>query len=228
MKRYKKSDDTREKILAASRSLFYDLGYFGTSVKNISSKAEVNRALISYHFGSKGELAFTVANEMVKNMRQQLLQTYKKLGEEPELLVQLATEFRHFARLRETCRQYKRLMVELSMENIMTFSSGHGGFEITDRVCEKYGLNYDENEKKLVHFSIASTIGTFIILHDKELIDCAAGFLAEKQIEMYLKIFGFNNEFIQIVKKKSDVLFQKVELTMGKDLKSKCRILQEI
>lgn len=224
MKRYKKSDDTKEKILLAARSLFYDLGYHETSVKNISDMAEVNRALISYHFGSKGELAFTVANEMVKNMRNQLIQTYKKLGEEPELLVQLGAEFRHFARLREENPNYMRFMVELSWDNIMTYSSGHGGFEITDRVCEKYGLAYDDNEKKIVHFSIASTIGTFIILHNKELLSCAADFLAEKQIEMYLKIFGFNNEFIDIVKKKSDELFHMVDLTMGKDLKSRCKV----
>ncbi|QSX07552.1 TetR/AcrR family transcriptional regulator [Alkalibacter rhizosphaerae] len=224
MRRYKKSDDTRDKIVSAARTLFYEKGYYETSVKNISDAAQVNRALISYHFGSKGDLAFTVANEMVINIRQQLINTYKKMGEEPELLVQLGAEFRHLARLREKNPKYKRLMVELSMDNIMTFSSGHGGIEITDRVCEKYGLEYDENEKKLVHFSIASTIGTFIILHDKELIDCKADYLGEKQIEMYLKIFGFNNEFIEIVKKKSDILFQKVDLSMKEDLKSKCSI----
>lgn len=223
-RRYKKSDDTRGKILRAARKLFYDWGYHETSVKNISDEANVNRALISYHFGSKGELAFTVADQLVQNLRMKLNQAYQSLGEDPELLVQLGAEFRHFAHLREVNKKYKRLMVELSWDNIMTYSMGHTGIEITDRVCELYGLDFDENEKKLVHFSIASTIGTFTILNEKELIDCSAEYLSEKQIEIYMKIFGFNRELIESVKKKSYDLYQKVELSIGKNLRTKWSI----
>ncbi|GAE34157.1 forespore capture DNA-binding protein RefZ [Halalkalibacter akibai] len=43
----------KEKILDAAARLFYTQGYDGTSVRDIASKAKVNVALVSYHFGGK-------------------------------------------------------------------------------------------------------------------------------------------------------------------------------
>lgn len=44
---------TKKKIINASIELFNTQGYNGTSVRMIASRAEVNVALISYHFGGK-------------------------------------------------------------------------------------------------------------------------------------------------------------------------------
>lgn len=45
--------DTKKKIINASVELFNTQGYNGTSVRMIANRAEVNVALISYHFGGK-------------------------------------------------------------------------------------------------------------------------------------------------------------------------------
>ncbi len=52
------SGETRLKILAASLDLFASKGQEGTSVREIAQKADVNPALISYHFGGKENLYF--------------------------------------------------------------------------------------------------------------------------------------------------------------------------
>lgn len=48
--------ETREKIIEAARILFADLGYEGTSVREIARAAEVNVASLNYYFSSKENL----------------------------------------------------------------------------------------------------------------------------------------------------------------------------
>jgi len=48
--------DTKTKILNAAEQLFAERGYADTSLRLITSEAEVNLASVNYHFGSKKEL----------------------------------------------------------------------------------------------------------------------------------------------------------------------------
>jgi TetR/AcrR family transcriptional regulator len=47
---------SRERILNSAEHLFAERGYNGVSIRDISTKAEVNSALISYYFGGKSGL----------------------------------------------------------------------------------------------------------------------------------------------------------------------------
>jgi AcrR family transcriptional regulator len=48
--------DTRERILSAAEALFMERGFAATSLREITSRAQVNLAAVNYHFGSKEEL----------------------------------------------------------------------------------------------------------------------------------------------------------------------------
>jgi AcrR family transcriptional regulator len=48
--------ETKEKIIKAARILFADLGYEGTSVREIAKTADVNVASVNYYFSSKENL----------------------------------------------------------------------------------------------------------------------------------------------------------------------------
>ena len=50
------SDDTRQRLLAAARSVFAHRGYEGASVATIASRARVTKPALYYHFGSKAGL----------------------------------------------------------------------------------------------------------------------------------------------------------------------------
>jgi AcrR family transcriptional regulator len=52
----KPTSDTRERILDVAERLFMDNGYEATSMRTITSAAEVNLAAVNYHFGSKEAL----------------------------------------------------------------------------------------------------------------------------------------------------------------------------
>jgi AcrR family transcriptional regulator len=48
--------DTRGAVLAAARARFADHGYDGTKLRDVAADADVDVALVSYHFGSKDGL----------------------------------------------------------------------------------------------------------------------------------------------------------------------------
>ena len=52
----KTNHDTRERILDVAELLFMAHGYEGTSMRVITTGAEVNLAAVNYHFGSKEAL----------------------------------------------------------------------------------------------------------------------------------------------------------------------------
>lgn len=47
---------TKDRILGAAEELFAQFGFSGTSLRQVTSRADVNIAAVNYHFGSKEEL----------------------------------------------------------------------------------------------------------------------------------------------------------------------------
>lgn len=60
MKKIKKNNLTKERILSKSEILFARKGYYGVSVREITAAAKCNMAAVNYHFGSKENLYLEV------------------------------------------------------------------------------------------------------------------------------------------------------------------------
>ena len=63
---------TSEKILSAARKLFEQKGYDNTSVRDIATMADVNVALINYHFESKENLFLAILEQSLDATRMKL------------------------------------------------------------------------------------------------------------------------------------------------------------
>ena len=63
---------TKEKIISAARSLFEQKGYDNTSVRDIATMADVNVALINYHFQSKENLFLAIIKGSMDTTRMKL------------------------------------------------------------------------------------------------------------------------------------------------------------
>ncbi len=63
---------TKNKILDAAERLFADKGFNGTSLREITSQAEVNLAAVNYHFGSKKELIKAVMSRYMNELSPRL------------------------------------------------------------------------------------------------------------------------------------------------------------
>lgn len=59
---------TKERILSAAESLFAEHGFAGTSLRLVTSQADVNLAAVNYHFGSKDNLVAEVFRRRMDEM----------------------------------------------------------------------------------------------------------------------------------------------------------------
>ena len=53
---------TKDRILHAAEELFAQQGFASTSLRQVTSRADVNIAAVNYHFGSKDNLVNEVAD----------------------------------------------------------------------------------------------------------------------------------------------------------------------
>lgn len=63
---------TSEKIISAARKLFEEKGFDQTSVRDIATLADVNVALINYHFESKENLFLAIIEESMDTTRMKI------------------------------------------------------------------------------------------------------------------------------------------------------------
>lgn len=73
------NQSTQQKILDAAQSLFAETGFNGTSLRQITSLAEVNLAAVNYHFGSKKELIQAVLQRYLVKLMPRLEQEFSVL-----------------------------------------------------------------------------------------------------------------------------------------------------
>ncbi len=65
---------TKERILDAAETLFAQFGFGGTSLRQVTSQADVNIAAVNYHFGNKENLVNEVFRRRMDEMSAQRLQ----------------------------------------------------------------------------------------------------------------------------------------------------------
>ena len=65
--------NTKERILHAAEDLFAQHGFAGTSLRQVTSKADVNIAAVNYHFGSKENLVHEVFKHRMDEMSEKRL-----------------------------------------------------------------------------------------------------------------------------------------------------------
>jgi AcrR family transcriptional regulator len=65
---------TRERIIEAAEVLFALNGYEGTSMRDITERAEVNVAAVNYHFGSKENLLAVLLDRIISPINEKRLE----------------------------------------------------------------------------------------------------------------------------------------------------------
>jgi AcrR family transcriptional regulator len=65
--------NTKERILHAAEDLFAQHGFAGTSLRQVTSRADVNIAAVNYHFGSKENLVHEVFKHRMDDMSEKRL-----------------------------------------------------------------------------------------------------------------------------------------------------------
>ncbi|HWS39666.1 MAG TPA: TetR family transcriptional regulator [Arenimonas sp.] len=73
--------NTKERIIHAAEDLFAQHGFAGTSLRQVTSRADVNIAAVNYHFGSKENLVHEVFKHRMDEMSEKRLSQLSKVLE---------------------------------------------------------------------------------------------------------------------------------------------------
>lgn len=117
--------DTKDRILDAAEHLFADHGFAATSLRQITTEAEVNLAAVNYHFKSKEALLSAVIERTLAPINQRRLELLNELESQANggrldleavvrAFVQPAFEAR--AANAESMRHFPRLMARVMAE----------------------------------------------------------------------------------------------------------------
>ncbi len=112
--------DTRETILDAAERLFAEQGYAATSLRQLTTLAEVNLAAVNYHFGGKEELTKAVLARRIEPINRERL---RQLDAACEAGPRVETVLRAFVepplrgacalgQAEAACRMFSRIMTE--------------------------------------------------------------------------------------------------------------------
>lgn len=74
--------NTKDRILGAAESLFAQQGFAGTSLREVTSRADVNIAAVNYHFGSKENLINEVFRRRLDELSERRLSALKAAREQ--------------------------------------------------------------------------------------------------------------------------------------------------
>ena len=82
-----KQISTKNKLLNAAEKLFADHGFAETSLRTITTQAEVNLASVNYHFGSKKVLVEAVFDRYMQGFTLELIIELEKIENQDKLNV---------------------------------------------------------------------------------------------------------------------------------------------
>jgi AcrR family transcriptional regulator len=152
---YKKSAETRERILKAAGMLFERQGYYDTGIGAIAEEAGISRVSLYYYFPDKEAIARAIFDSIADRI---IASAEAVVGEDGDLLLRIMIEyillFRDIALNRKTQAVYYDLVhyADYDAPNIDRLK--RTSFRYAARLSELYGKRLDD--KHLVAMIITS------------------------------------------------------------------------
>lgn len=112
-------DQTKLRILSAAAMLFDQKGYHGTSVRQIAEQADVNVALISYHFHGKQGVLERLISYYFETLFRQLKELEERVKACPPMEKLVAVIRLYLGFQRENAAITRLIQRELSVESIL-------------------------------------------------------------------------------------------------------------
>lgn len=215
----RRNSNTKEEIFKNAKSLFYNNGYYNTSLEEIAALSNVNKAMIAYYFQNKSHLASVIRDEINFNIDEVLKKVLHDLGVFPDEVIITVIEYRLFASFRKLNNKYRRFIREICQDNVLLLSNPHDHpyNNFYKELCEKYGRNISNIDMEIYNCAMTSSLSGLIIMHDLGYLDCAHDFLAEKECEILLKILNLDQQTIDNILAESKYIFDQIHMEITKN-----------
>ncbi|WP_077600968.1 forespore capture DNA-binding protein RefZ [Oceanobacillus sojae] len=187
-----KNNVTKQKVVDAASSLFFQKGFHGTSVRDIADRASVNVSLISYYFkGKQGLLEYAVTNyyEAYLEKIEESLETTEG-SSSIDRLNELIFTIIHYKQTHHqlTCFIQRELSLDSVFVREMTVTYlAKENYYLKELFQETIGRNADQDEKRYLFMQLKGMLITPYILHSDWKDQILGQFAHEQFVKKYTK-----------------------------------------
>ncbi|WP_212925399.1 forespore capture DNA-binding protein RefZ [Oceanobacillus sp. J11TS1] len=187
-----KNNVTKQKVVDAASSLFFQKGFHGTSVRDIADRAAVNVSLISYYFkGKQGLLEYAVTNYYEAYLAAMEESLEKTEGNPPMYrLNELIFSIIHYKQMHHqlTCFIQRELSLDSVFVREMTVTYlAKENYYLKELFQETIGSNVEQDEKRYLFMQLKGMLITPYILHTDWKDQVLGTFAHEQFVKKYTK-----------------------------------------
>lgn len=218
MGNYKTGLETKEKIYDTAKKLFYEDGFVKTTLSEIAKQSGANKAMVSYYFGNKNNLALEIYNEYMLAMKVKTQNIINESFPKSDLLLRTAIEYRIQNRNCNTNHGLNRFFRELCDSNIL-LKTTNASVSFTENINKAYKLGLSKTDVRAISIANTASVHGLYIARNEGFLDCTSQYLAEIEIKLLFHSLGFENELIEKYLAESREVVDKIEISVGKNFK---------
>ncbi len=182
-----KGEETKKRIIASARFLFYEQGYSETGLRQISEKAGTNVGLMNYYFENKAGIAMLIYSDIRSTFDDLLAKYEPNLKREEFFILSSAIELY----LALECKPFGNFYCTLSAEPVFHKNIGKIILNIVERNKDVYP---DKNLAKM-HCMGIMAIKPALINHSREKdFDIPHRTVIEYYMKMQLQMLGLDQD----------------------------------
>lgn len=214
MANYKKTQDTKNKILQACRKLFYEKGYVNTYYQDICKATNLSSGVINYHFQNKSNMASIVFEEFIlhnNNFISDLLDNRYSL----EIVV--AVQFRNYFHFILTNENIKRFYYEISKARI-NLDSDRLKKSVVDyykHINEVYQLHLSNTTVKFISLSLIATEIEIFLNYINGYIDTDHEKIIDFILSYMYELLRIDYKHIDEIIKSSSKIYSKINVHLN-------------
>lgn len=152
---YKKSAETRKKIIDTTTKLFTEKGYYNTNIKDIAKEANIVHSSIYYYFKNKESIAREIFDNIIQKIDDLVSEIYK---EKPDLLLNLMIKyiliFKYIALNKATQAIYYDIVQYSNYDKANLERLKDTYFDVIKILFRKY--NVEVSEKQMIAYILTS------------------------------------------------------------------------
>lgn len=210
---YKKSKETKNRIIEACRELFYKNGYVATTYQDLSEKLNISKGLIHYHFPNKKDMSSVVFNDFLIHNKAFISALLK---DKYDLQIITAVEIRNYMDLFSNNQNMNRFYYELCKDRVMLDSilikeTGEYFYQIHNKT---YYLNLSDSVIKIINISYAATEIEVNINYFDGYLDEPYENLIDFNIKTLFELMSLDCERIKEIIKISRDIYSRMEIRM--------------
>lgn len=165
-----KNNVTKQKVVDAASSLFFQKGFHGTSVRDIADRASVNVSLISYYFKGKQGLLEHAVTKYYEAYLAAMEESLEKTEGNPSMyrLNELIFTIIHYKQMHHqlTCFIQRELSLDSVFVREMTVTYlAKENYYLKELFFETIGSKADQDEKRYLFMQLKGMLITPYILH---------------------------------------------------------------